>query len=359
MKRDLLLLAVTLVVSALVLEAGLRAFYEIPPTLVEPQLQYDRSPLLGWVLPVNDESYTIDAVVRTNSLGLRDDEISRSKPDGEIRVLALGDSFTFALGVRFEDLWVQQLEAALNERWGTGRVQVINAAVAGYNTRQELLYLRAEGLGLDPDLIIVGFFWNDLIGNGSPLPDLDTTPLRSAQTWDKASPPSHTLPPWIRDNLRRSLSLYLGVTGPKSSWARLQPTTSVLHRVQAALLQGDQAVLEPYWKATAERLLQISEAAQERAIPVLLVIFPMENQIRFDFPDLVVATRLEQIWQGNGMLLLDLEPPYREALARGANLFLPYNLHPGPEGMRVAADAIYRTLISERMLPPVPRAALR
>ena len=74
-------------------------------------------------------------------------------------------------------------------------------------------------------------------------------------------------------------------------------------------------------------------------------------------PDLVVATRLQQIWQGNGMLLLDLEPPYREALARGANLFLPYNLHPGPEGMRVAADAIYRTLISERMLPPVPRAA--
>ena len=144
MKRDLLLLAVTLAVCALVLEAGLRAFYEVPPTLVEPQLQYDSSPLLGWVLPVNDESYTIDAVVRTNSLGLRDDEISRSKPDGEIRVLALGDSFTFALGVRFEDLWVQQLEAALNERWGTGRVQVINAAVAGYNTRQELLYLRAE-----------------------------------------------------------------------------------------------------------------------------------------------------------------------------------------------------------------------
>ena len=56
------------------MELALRLLYEPTPEWIEPQLRYDWSPLLGWVLPRNKKAaYTIDALVQTNSLGLRDD----------------------------------------------------------------------------------------------------------------------------------------------------------------------------------------------------------------------------------------------------------------------------------------------
>ena len=165
MTRNLLLLACSLGVAAALMELALRFVFPVPPTWHDPQTRHLESPLLGWVLPPNSRSYTIDAPVSVNSHGLRDDEFSLEKPAGEIRVLALGDSFTFAQGVRFEDLYVQQLERKLRERYSPHPVQVINAGVAGYNTRHELIYLLAEGLRFEPDLVTVGFYWNDLIGN--------------------------------------------------------------------------------------------------------------------------------------------------------------------------------------------------
>jgi hypothetical protein len=33
------------------------------------------------------------------------------------------------------------------------------------------VYLRARGFELDPDVIIIGFYWNDLLGNERALPE--------------------------------------------------------------------------------------------------------------------------------------------------------------------------------------------
>jgi hypothetical protein len=45
--------------------------------------------------------------------------------------------------------------------------QVWNAAVPGYNTSQELAYLLEVGDRFQPDLVVVGFFDNDLSDNPS------------------------------------------------------------------------------------------------------------------------------------------------------------------------------------------------
>ena len=116
MGKNLVLFAVSVGMALLLTEWALRQFYEVPPIWREPQMKHLESPLLGWVQPANSRSYSIDAPVSINSAGLRDDEIPREKPDGEFRILALGDSFTFALGVRLEDIWAQQLERILKER---------------------------------------------------------------------------------------------------------------------------------------------------------------------------------------------------------------------------------------------------
>lgn len=344
MGKNLVLLAVSIGVALLLTEAALRLFYEVPPIWREPQMKHLESPLLGWVQPANSHFYSIDAPASINSAGLRDDEIPREKPDGEVRILALGDSFTFALGVRHEDIWAQQLERILNERQAPKRFQVINAGVAGYNTRQELIYLLDEGYSWDPDLVIVAFFWNDLIGNEPPLPALDSTPRLAPGAAVREEQDHHFLPPWIRDPLRQSLVIYLPVTRAQLVWQMFSPPEDRASRVQRAILTGDEAFLEPYWLATETRLLEIARSGKERGVPVLLLVFPMENLIKRSDPGVAFVGRLRRIWEPTGMPLVDVAPAYIDARNRGENPFLPYDLHPDASGMKIAAELIYQAL---------------
>lgn len=351
MTRNLLLLACSLGFVAALLEVALRFVFPVPPTWRDPQVRHLESPLLGWVLPPNSSAYTIDAPVSVNSHGLRDDEFPREKPEGEIRVLALGDSFTFPMGVRFEDSYVQQLERKLGERFFPRPVQVINAGVAGYKTSHELVYLLAEGLDFEPDLVTVGFYWNDLIGNDPPLPDLATTPrlLPDARLKPRSE---RWLPSWIRDPLRKSVLLYQTTIRAKRLLSRLKnaPPTA-LQQMQRALLEGDRAALETHWEATGRRLLEIQRAAAEAGAPTVLLAFPMEALVRAEDPPRLEAEELSRIWEPTGMPFIDLQPAYRRALEAGENPYLPYDLHPNAVGMRIAADAVYRAIEAHDLLP--------
>jgi lysophospholipase L1-like esterase len=246
--------------------------------------------------------------------------------------------------VRHEEIWAQQLERLLNEREAPRQFQVINAGVAGYNTRQELIYLLHEGYDWDPDLVIVGFYWNDLVGNESPLPALDTTPrlLPGAAVREEQS--DHVLPAWIRDRLRQSLVFYLPVTRAKLVWSAFAPPEVRFSPVQRAILTGDEAFLEPYWQATGTRLLEIARSGQERGVPVLLLVFPMENLVKRSDPGAAFVGRLRRIWEPTGMPLVDVAPAFIEARERGDNPFQPYDLHPDASGMTIAAELVHQAL---------------
>lgn len=104
--------------------------------------------------------------VRTNALGMRAArEVPAQKSPRTFRILVLGDSVTFGHGSvhTYPDL-LQGLLA----RWRPDvDWEVWNAGVPGYNTSQELAHLRDLGPVVDPDLVIVGFFDNDLSGNAA------------------------------------------------------------------------------------------------------------------------------------------------------------------------------------------------
>ena len=54
---------------------------------------------------------------KVNSLGLRDREFSRTRPEGQIRILCLGNSTTYGAGVAMEDTYPKQLEDLLRQRY--------------------------------------------------------------------------------------------------------------------------------------------------------------------------------------------------------------------------------------------------
>lgn len=98
--------------------------------------------------------------VSINSRGLRDRDHDFEPQPGVFRVVLLGDSVAWGWGVddglAFADIAEREL--------GPG-VEVINLSVPGYSTDQQLATLRGEGRAYRPDLVLLCFVLNDVLGN--------------------------------------------------------------------------------------------------------------------------------------------------------------------------------------------------
>jgi lysophospholipase L1-like esterase len=92
-----------------------------------------------------------------NSLGYRDHEHVKAKPNGVARILVLGDSMTFGHGVADNELWSRRLQELAGPK-----VEVISIAENGWSTEDELYAFRHQGAGFDPDMVVIGVVDNDL-----------------------------------------------------------------------------------------------------------------------------------------------------------------------------------------------------
>lgn len=116
-----------------------------------------------------------DVEYRFNRQGYRDDDHDPERPAR--RILVLGDSVSFGLGVDQEAIWPRRLEAALAERYGGG-YEVVNLAIFAYDTRSELAALEEDGLAYRPAVVILQFYMNDFSIPERPTEADQEVPLR-------------------------------------------------------------------------------------------------------------------------------------------------------------------------------------
>ena len=78
------------------------------------------------------------------------------KPADTIRIITLGDSFTFGAYVKTEENWTERLEKKLTETpiCKDKKVEVINLGVGGYDIQYAVERLKLRGLKYEPDLVI-------------------------------------------------------------------------------------------------------------------------------------------------------------------------------------------------------------
>ncbi|MHC4512700.1 MAG: SGNH/GDSL hydrolase family protein [Planctomycetota bacterium] len=117
----------------------------------DPRIRFTLSP--GFETRIGDDLY------RVNDLGLRGGPVPLRKPAGTRRILVLGDSYAFGFGVDEREAVGAQLQEELREDFPD--VAVLNMAVPGYQTGQELARLERDGLRLQPDLVILVYYAND------------------------------------------------------------------------------------------------------------------------------------------------------------------------------------------------------
>lgn len=107
--------------------------------------------------------------LQTNSLGLRNEELSPRPAANTYRILSLGESSTWGASVDLRDTYSKQLQALLNGRGrrpGAPTYEVVNAGVGAYSVWQSHVYLRERGVRLAPHMVLVYHLKNDRLPRG-------------------------------------------------------------------------------------------------------------------------------------------------------------------------------------------------
>lgn len=130
-----------------------------------------------------------DTRFATNPQGLREATPVGSKQPGRPRVLCVGDSNTFGLGVNDDQVWVRALSEA--------GVEPLNAGWAsGYAPDTACVWLEEVGLRLEPDLVI------QQLTSANDLEDLATRSVWATDARGRLIGVTHAwdqrVPPWVQ-----------------------------------------------------------------------------------------------------------------------------------------------------------------
>ena len=86
---------------------------------------------------------------------------SRLPPDDAVRILAVGDSFTFGIGLREEETTVAKLQAKIDATFGHERVALLNAGMQGSGTAEHVAFLEDFGDTIAPRAVLVFVSFDD------------------------------------------------------------------------------------------------------------------------------------------------------------------------------------------------------
>ncbi len=119
-------------------------------------------PSKGWIPKPNlrDVKAFDNKILNTNSKGFRGKkDFPYSKNKEKLRILILGDSFTFGDEVSDDETYAYYLQEMLPH------TEVINMGVHGYGHDQMLILFKEEGVKYQPDIVILGFLPLDMPRN--------------------------------------------------------------------------------------------------------------------------------------------------------------------------------------------------
>lgn len=181
-----LLFAFVALTCIIALELSLRFLYPMNVSQVnwwvnKVDYTYDKDLIYAGVKNTAYTNYSPEysEKVSTNAYGYRDHEFEKKKP-GNYRILAVGDSFTFGLGIETNDsTYPKLLEKYLKTRpeLRNKDIEVFNVAAKGYSPDQEYRQIQKELFTLEPDMILWNFsvpgdMYNLLHEGKWPIPSL-------------------------------------------------------------------------------------------------------------------------------------------------------------------------------------------
>lgn len=345
--QNTVLLFGSLAFCGILAEILVRILFPAPLPWIYPQVQFEPSPSLIFRMRPDQQSFTADKPFRTNAMGLRGRDTTREKPPGTTRVLVLGDSIAAGFGVREEDTFAQVLERLLNDQGRGEHWEVVNAGVIAYNTLQEVTYFLEEGIRLDPDILIVALYWNDIHDKSRVSVDqfgrLREGPETQATSWwTKLLNSEHSYR--LRNFLKRSRLFYL--LKDRCGYLMLRIRAQHERDTQTSVLSGaDDDRVARGWRSVEAGLEQLTKACRAKGIQLLVAIIPMPQQLARPYPDVRYQSVARAICGRLDIQCLDLLPSFEDVYEGHTSLFISYDGdHPNKRGHELIAEGLYRAI---------------
>jgi lysophospholipase L1-like esterase len=351
-------------------------------------LYTEHDPRLGWRkrpgarATYRRREFTVD--LQVNGQGLRDHERPYQAAPGVFRVLALGDSFVEGYSVALEDTVSQVLERDL--AGPACPVEVLNAGTSGWSTDQEYLFYVDEGSRYTAKVVVLFFYYNDVLFNdrdnyfGRPKPllvprgtglEVANEPVPEPRPRDgndaraDQGQTGSALVGFLRDRVKRGAPRAYDALARLGLWPPLggsEPGEEMRVYKTGATPRIDGA-----WAATARILEALARETAARGARLLVAYVPNRMEVRdrdFELTRRAYAMdergwdrglplrRLRAIAEAAAIPVVDLTPALRRAdasLLDGA--YFTYDPHWTALGHRVAGAEVARSLRERGWLP--------
>jgi len=307
---------------------------------LDPVLKYRLIPNFDGYL----DSYEYDVSVRTNAEGFRDRSWDPVAADKTFRVLVLGDSFTFGMGVEQNETYTWLIEQKLNLYTAT---TVINVGVGGWGTAHEYALLRDEALArYHPNAILVGYFIGNDLGDNlrfdtDAYSEYDGLLFQGSLTRAK--------------QLRASAAKYCNTCRLLSSmWTLLNQADVVVNDLEHGDVNSRQfsAKDDPEktlaWDKTVATLEAMKSLADSRHIPLYVALIPHKLQLQ-PMPPVTFDRNLpaKTLKSRTDLRYIDL---LNEGLDSTAYYFIKDG-HWNKRGHAIAAQIIADTFVKDGVVP--------
>lgn len=361
-----ILLLVSTVLVLILGELTARAWYwykSIRPGSLEKQLEQSRditptvitgsTTMRGLVQPsqFNDVVYELKPkitatfqkkLLQTNSLGMREREVSIEKQPNTTRIVGIGDSVMFGWGVNVEDTYLKRIESRLNAcATGEQRYEVLNFAVPGYNAAMEAALFEHKVVKFDPDLVVIHFVSNDL-----------SVPLFMERLEDPLS--------------MQSSFLWSAVETQLKSLNGDDDEDFVNAHFEGLDKKSRRQVLRPYWHMLGPRgykraMKVVAHTVAPKKTPVLLVYGSASKKKQ---------ELLSAVAKKRGFHLLPVRP-YVDAYVQTHNIpdtpearqaalaVSSHDSHPNPRGHEIYATALLDQLVGIGFIPVTMQSCIR
>jgi len=250
------------------------------------------------------------------------------KTPGVFRIAVVGDSFSFAPYMQFDDTFPKRLERMLN--LSTAKVEVINYGVPRYSTSHEVAVTK-KAIEEQADLVILQICLND--------PEVK---------------------PYTPTGLIGGIVDRFGgmeySTGILSWWKTGAFVAKRLYNSQSRdkyvqyffkLWQGRETL-----KNFTDSYQQVKNLTVSAKVPLVAVVFPLFGlPVDDKYPFEEIHQIVKKISEEQSITLLDLLPAYRGLPLERLQVIIGKDFHPNEIGHRIASEEIYNFLQQQKLIP--------
>lgn len=341
-----------MVVASVACELGARMLFPKPPEPARsPQLAHLYDPEIRYVMAPSQQGWIEDSFIRVNALGFRGPEVVVPKPSGRFRIVVIGDSLTLGWGVADDETYAARLERLLRDRLPAHDLDVINLGVGGFNTRQAVTWLERNERRLAPDLVLVGFYSNDVpdaLEDGLSGTRVAAKNPVSGQVMRMNPAPSDA--GWWDRQLRKSRALY--VAGRAFNRMRGAGEWGMSRfSMEIDMLEGkSSSELERAWALVGQQFERLRSLASEGRFAVGVVVLPCKEQVMGRYPQAAFQKKVTSLARPLGFQVIDPLPLLAQTRGGADDLYIPYDRnHPSASGHRLIAEAIANYVTARAM----------